>query len=144
MRRSRAHSSRDGAPAPKVEIAGGVLQVREDEPAPRIGRGCIGHREGKRDLPDATLRAEPVFLVNDTSEWWSMEQRSAAYHREAAARARRLRAEATTPRLKEQLEDAIAQHEQIAEEIERAAEPGADAASSQDETSALSSETPGR
>ena len=31
--------SRDGAPAPKVEIAGGVLQVREDEPAPRIGTG---------------------------------------------------------------------------------------------------------
>jgi hypothetical protein len=32
MRRSRAHSSRDRAPAPKVEIAGGVFQVREDEP----------------------------------------------------------------------------------------------------------------
>jgi hypothetical protein len=41
-------------------------------------------------------------------------------------------------------EDAIAQHEQIAEEIERAAEPGADAASAQGETPALSSETPGR
>lgn len=73
-----------------------------------------------------------------------MELKSAAYHREAAARARRLRAEATTPRLKEQLEDAIAQHEHIAEEIERAAEPGADAASAQGETPALSSETPGR
>ena len=73
-----------------------------------------------------------------------MEQRSAVYHRTAAAKARRLRAEATTPRLKEQLEDAIAQHEQIAEEIERAAEPGADATSAQGETPALSSETLGR
>jgi hypothetical protein len=36
---ARAHSSRAGAPAPKVEIAGGVLQVREDEPAPRIDTG---------------------------------------------------------------------------------------------------------
>jgi hypothetical protein len=73
-----------------------------------------------------------------------MEQRSAAYHRAAAARARRLRAEATTRWLKEQLEDAIAQHEQIAEEIERASEPDTDAASSQEETAAVSSETPGR
>jgi hypothetical protein len=44
--------------------------------------------------------------------------------------------------LKEQLEDVIARHEQIAEEIERAFEPDGDAVSSQDETSALSSETP--
>jgi hypothetical protein len=54
------------------------------------------------------------------------------------------RAEATTPWLKEHLENAIAQHEQIAAEIERASEPDGDAVSSQDETSALSSETPGR
>ena len=45
-----------------------------------------------------------------------MEQRSAAYHRAAAARARRLRAEATTPWLKGHLENAIDEHEQIAEE----------------------------
>ena len=62
-----------------------------------------------------------------------MEQRSAAYHRAAAARARRLRAEATTPWLKEHLENAIAQHEQIAAEIERASEPDGDKVSSQDE-----------
>jgi len=73
-----------------------------------------------------------------------MEQRSADYHRAAAARARRLRAEATTPWLKEHLESAIAQHEQIAAEIKRASEPDGEAVSSQDETAALSSETPGR
>ncbi|HJY50875.1 MAG TPA: hypothetical protein VJ349_19925, partial [Stellaceae bacterium] len=38
----------------------------------------------------------------------------------------------------------ITGHEQIAEEIERASEPGVDTAPSQDETAAHSSETPGR
>jgi hypothetical protein len=46
--------------------------------------------------------------------------------------------------LKEHLEDAIARHEQIAEEIERASEADMDAASPQDKTAAFSSETPGR
>ena len=73
-----------------------------------------------------------------------MEQRSAAYHRAAAARARRLRAEATTRWSKEHLEEEIARHEQIADEIERASEPDANAASAQDETAVLASETPGR
>jgi hypothetical protein len=43
--------------------------------------------------------------------------------------------------LKEHLENEIAQHEQIVAEIERASEPGADAASAQGETA---TETPGR
>jgi hypothetical protein len=47
------------------------------------------------------------------------ERRSAAYHRAEAARARRLRSEATTRWLKEHLEETIARHEQIAAEIER-------------------------
>jgi hypothetical protein len=46
--------------------------------------------------------------------------------------------------LKEHLEDAIARHEQIAEEIERASEADADTVSTQDEMAAFSSETPGR
>ena len=50
-----------------------------------------------------------------------------AYHRVAAGPARRLRAKATTRRLKEHLKDAIARHERIAVEIERACEAGADA-----------------
>ena len=32
----------------KVETAGGVFQVRENEPAARVGRGCTGRREGER------------------------------------------------------------------------------------------------
>ena len=71
------------------------------------------------------------------SEWWSLEPRSAAYYRAAAARARRLRAEATTLWLKEHLENEIAQLEQIAAEVERASEPAGDAASARAETEAV-------
>jgi len=55
-----------------------------------------------------------------------LEYKSAAYHRAAAERARKQRAEATTRWLKERLGNDITQHEQIAEEIERASEPSAD------------------
>jgi hypothetical protein len=72
-----------------------------------------------------------------------LERRSAAYHRAAAARARRLLAEATTPWVKEQLAEAMARHDQIAAEIDRASEPDANAAFSHGETGAVSSETPG-
>jgi len=54
-----------------------------------------------------------------------MEQRSAAaYHRAAAARARRLLSEATTCWLKEHLAAAIARHDQLVEEIERVSDTG--------------------
>ena len=58
----------------------------------------------------------------------------AAYHRAAATRARRLREEATTRPLKEQLAETIAQHEQIAEEIERATEVRSKKEPAEDET----------
>jgi hypothetical protein len=29
----------------RVETAGGVFQVRDDDPAPRVGTGCTGHRD---------------------------------------------------------------------------------------------------
>ena len=32
----------------KVETAGGVFQVRENEPAARVGWGCTGRREARR------------------------------------------------------------------------------------------------
>jgi hypothetical protein len=71
-----------------------------------------------------------------------MELTSAEYHRAAAARARRLRAEATTPWLKAHLDEAIARHEQIAEGIERASEPDMDAGSRRERTFAHSVEAP--
>ena len=69
---------------------------------------------------------------------------SAEYHRAAAARVRKLRADATTRWLKEHLEDEIVRHEQIAEEIERVSDPDGDAGLAEGETPALSNETPGR
>ena len=74
-----------------------------------------------------------------------LERRSAAYHRAAAARARRLLAEATTPWVKEQLAEAMARHDHVAAEIDRASsEPDANTASSHGEAGVVSSETPGR
>ena len=71
-----------------------------------------------------------------------LERRSAAYHRAVAARARRLRAEATTAWSKEYLTEAVAQHEQIAAEIERTPEPDAPATSEENETAAPSQAKP--
>jgi hypothetical protein len=51
-----------------------------------------------------------------------LEHQPAAYYREAAARARRLHAEATTPRLKQYLGEVIARCEQLAREVESASE----------------------
>jgi hypothetical protein len=73
-----------------------------------------------------------------------MELTSAEYHRAAAARAQRLRAEAATQWLKAHLDEAIARYEKIAEEIERASEPDVDAGSPRERTFALSIETPDR
>jgi hypothetical protein len=73
-----------------------------------------------------------------------MEHRSAGYHRAAAARARRLLAEATTPWVKEQLAEAMERHDKIAAEIDRASEPDVNGASSHRETGAVSTEIPGK
>ena len=69
-----------------------------------------------------------------------MEQQPAAYYRAAAARARRLRSEATTPWLKEHLAAEIARYERLAEEVERASEPDPKETANE---AALTSETPG-
>jgi hypothetical protein len=60
--------------------------------------------------------------VNEISERGSSEELSVAYYRTAAARARRLQADATTPRLKQYLGQVIAQCERLAEEIASASE----------------------
>ena len=58
----------------------------------------------------------------ELSDCWSSEEQSAAYYRIAAARARRLQAEATTPSVKQYLDKMIAHCEQLAGEVE----PGSD------------------
>jgi len=55
--------------AAKVEIAGGVFQVREDEPEPRIGAGL--HRRLERG---SAVRQRPLKLLN-----FSLTDRGAAY-----------------------------------------------------------------
>jgi hypothetical protein len=72
-----------------------------------------------------------------------LEKQNAEFHRAAAARARKLRADATTRWSKEYLAAEIARHEEILAEIEKVSEPDAEPASAQYETAALSSETPG-
>ena len=57
--------------------------------------------------------------VNEISERGSSEELSVAYYRTAAARARRLQADATTSRLKQYLGQVIAQCERLAEDRER-------------------------
>jgi hypothetical protein len=39
----------------KPETAGGVFQVRQDEPEPRVGQGCTGRRDSSLDLPTALV-----------------------------------------------------------------------------------------
>jgi hypothetical protein len=60
-----------------------------------------------------------------------LKQQPASYYHAAAVRARRLLAEATTHGLKEHLGEEVACYEQLAEEIERASEPGSDFAAAE-------------
>jgi hypothetical protein len=57
------------------------------------------------------------------SDCWSSEQQPATYYRAAAARARRLQADATTPRLKQYLDKMIAHCEQSAGKVEPGVPP---------------------
>ena len=59
----------------------------------------------------------------ETSERWSAAERSSAYYRTEAERARRLRADATTTWLKQYLETIIARCERLADEIEQPESP---------------------
>jgi len=57
--------------------------------------------------------------VNEISDRGSSEELSVAYYRTAAARARRLQADATTPRLKQYLGELISRCERLAGEVEQ-------------------------
>src|SRR5262245_17093991 len=52
------------------------------------------------------------------SDCWSSEVQSATYYRATAARARRLQANATTPRVRQYLDTMIAHCEQLAGKVE--------------------------
>ena len=52
------------------------------------------------------------------SDCWSSEEQPAIYYRTTAARARRLQADATTPRVKQYLDNMIAHCERLAGKVE--------------------------
>ncbi len=53
---------------------------------------------------------------------WEQKQEPAEYYRAAAARARALEQDATTPRVKQHLRDLISRYDRLAGEVERTAE----------------------
>ena len=67
------------------------------------------------------------------SDCWSSEEQPATYYRTAAARARRLQANATTPRVKQYLDKMIAHCERLGGEVEPGVSPGSDGRDGQDE-----------
>jgi hypothetical protein len=56
--------------------------------------------------------------VDEISNWTGLEELSAAHYHAAAARARKLHAEATTPRLKQYLRKLIAKLEGLARDVQ--------------------------
>jgi hypothetical protein len=63
------------------------------------------------------------------SDCWSSEAQPATYYRTAAAQARRLQANATTPRVKQYLNEMIAHCERLAGKVEREISPSRSASS---------------
>jgi hypothetical protein len=57
------------------------------------------------------------------SDCWSAEQQPATYYRTTAARARRLQADATTPRVRQYLDTMIAHCERLAGNMEPGVSP---------------------
>ena len=56
--------------------------------------------------------------IDEISNWTGLEGPSAAHYHSAAARARKLHAEATTPRLKQYLRELITRFEGLARKIQ--------------------------
>ena len=56
--------------------------------------------------------------VGESSDWTGLEGLSAAHYHSAAARARKLDAEATTPRLKQYLRELITRFEGLARDVQ--------------------------
>src|ERR1700730_135981 len=57
----------------------------------------------------------------EISDCWSSEEQPAAYYRTTAVRARRLQADATTPRVKQYLDKMIVHCERLAGKVEQPA-----------------------
>jgi len=62
----------------------------------------------------------------EISDCWSSEEQPTAYYRTTAARARRLQADVTTPRVKQYLDKMIVHCERLAGNVEPGVSPGSD------------------
>ena len=81
---------------------------------------AIGCTELCWDLSDPNfkdLKMNPGYF-EQISDCWSSELQTATYYRTVAARARRLQAGATTPRVRQYLDKMIAHCEQLAGQVE--------------------------
>jgi hypothetical protein len=56
--------------------------------------------------------------IDEISNWTGLEEPSAAHYHAAAARTRKLQAEATTPRLKQYLRELITRFEALARDVQ--------------------------
>ncbi len=63
--------------------------------------------------------------ANGSGSDWTPSQQPAEYYRAAAARARSLERDATTPRVKQHLRELIDRYERLAGEVERTSEKDA-------------------
>ncbi len=76
------------------------------------------------DIPDPKLQGHSEMNAGhfeEISDCWSPDEQPAAYYRTAAARARRLQADVTTPRVKQYLDQMIVHCERLAGNVERPA-----------------------
>ena len=98
--------------APVTDICQGLL-LRGNGEQYRLVDFCVG-----------SLWLKPRKLemnaghFEQLSDCWSSEQQPATYYRAAAVRARRLQADATTPRVKQYLDKMIAHCERLAGKVE--------------------------
>ena len=83
----------------------------------------------ERSVPvQSPAEPHPTVPAGNSVEW-EQKQEPAEYYRAAAARARALEQDATTPRVKQHLRDLISRYDRLAGEVERTteSEPGRNA-----------------
>lgn len=83
----------------------------------------------ERSAPGQPPSESPPTAPAGNSVEWEQKQEPAEYYRAAAARARALEQDATTPRVKQHLRELISRYDRLAGEVERTteSEPGRNA-----------------
>ncbi|MGH7030356.1 MAG: hypothetical protein ACREE9_11515 [Stellaceae bacterium] len=83
----------------------------------------------ERSSPGQPPSESPPATPAGNSVEWEQKQEPAEYYRAAAARARALEQDATTPRVKQHLRELISRYDRLAGEVERTteSEPGRNA-----------------